>query len=327
VGIDVVTGASGHLGANLVRALLARGRRVRVVERRRDRALEGLEVDRVVADVCDAAGMVEAIAGAERVFNLAARISTRDTEVPEVRAVNVDGVRNVVEACLRHRVKRLVHFSSIHAFSVHPEDSVVDERRPLCDEPGAGFYDRTKRDGQRIVETAVRERGLPAVVVHPTGVLGPHDYRPSKMGGVLLDFFRGGLPIVPDGGFDWVDVRDVAEGAIAAAERGVVGERYLLSNEWVSMRELARIAEGVSGRRGLRVAVPLAVLRAAVPLARLWGRATDGEPRVTHYAIRTFRYHQRISNEKARAELGYAPRPIRATVEDTYGFFRSAGML
>jgi dihydroflavonol-4-reductase len=320
--IDVVTGASGFLGGNVVRALLARGRSVRAIDSTKGR-IDGVE--HVVADVRNPDQIAAAFKGAERVFHLAARITTRDDDAPEIRAINVDGVRNVVDACIAQGVKRLVHFSSIHAFSIHPEDGVVDEARSLCDEPDAGVYDRTKRDGQRIVEAATEE--LDAVIVHPTGVMGPHDYRPSKTGGVLLELFRGGMPVVVEGGFNWVDARDVAEGAIAAAERGRRGERYLLSNEWMSLRDLGTLAGEISGRAKRRYSLPRGILRAAVPLASLWGRADDGEPRVSHASLRAVRHHRQISNEKARRELGYAPRPLRKTLEDVFEFYRSTGML
>ncbi|HEY7954220.1 MAG TPA: NAD-dependent epimerase/dehydratase family protein, partial [Polyangia bacterium] len=184
----VVTGAAGHIGGNLTRALIARGERPRVLVRSDRRALDGLDVEVVDGDVRDRASLERAFDGAERVFHLAAHISISPGEEELVEAINVRGVKNVVEACLARGVKRLIHFSSIHALASEPTGTPVDESRPLAaDSPLT--YDRSKAGGEREVRAGI-ERGLDAVVVNPTGVIGPHDYRPSRMGEVFLSLYR-----------------------------------------------------------------------------------------------------------------------------------------
>jgi len=214
----VVTGATGHVGANLTRALVARGDRVRVLVRRGERGLEDVDCERVTGDVRDPEGIDKLVAGAEVVYHLAAKISL-EADDPEVDQINVGGVRHITESCRKHGVRRLVHFSSIHAFSTEPAAEVLDERRPLIEDPRQPPYDRSKAAGQRVVLDAVK-KGLDAVIVHPAAVLGPHDYAPSRMGRVLLSLARGTMPGLVQGGFSWVDVRDIVAAAMAAEAKG-----------------------------------------------------------------------------------------------------------
>ncbi|MDI7268212.1 MAG: SDR family oxidoreductase [Myxococcota bacterium] len=323
----LVTGASGHVGGNLVRALLARGLRVRVLLRQDARAVEGLDVERFQGDVLDPSALPDAFRGAEVVYHLAARISITGDPAGEVRAVNVDGVRNVVEACLSAGVRRLVHMSSIHAFVQTPVDEPLDETRPPAEGDGFLAYDRSKSAGQREVLAAV-ERGLDAVVVNPTAVLGPYDFKPSAMGQVLLDLQHRRLPALVGGGFDWVDVRDVCEATIAAASVGRRGECYLLSGEWRTVREVAETAERITGVRAPRWTAPVWLARASAPAAELLARATGRRALFTRESLRVLREaNRRVSHAKASREIDYRPRRLAETVEDAYRWFRDAGML
>lgn len=204
----VVTGANGHVGANLVRALLAEGRSVRALVHHSRRALQGLEVELVEGDVRELASLQRAFEGAEVVYHLAAHISIRMNEWPLVEAINVLGTRNVVEASLQGGIRRLVHFSSIHAFNEEPHDKPVDESRPLKipESPHAAPYDRSKAAGEREVRQGI-ERGLDAIIINPTAIVGPHDYYPSHFGQAILSLAQGNLPVLVPGGFNWVDVR------------------------------------------------------------------------------------------------------------------------
>jgi dihydroflavonol-4-reductase len=320
-----ITGASGHVGANLVRVLAARGLPLRLFVHEDERGLAGLPstIERVSGDVRDPAALDRAFAGASTVYHLAARISLVEADEPEVAAVNVGGTRNVVEACRRAGVKRLVHFSSIHALSSEPVDVAIDEARPLtAADSHAPAYDRSKAAGEREVLDGVAA-GLDAVIVNPTAVLGPLDFRPSHMGAVLLDLAARRLPGLVEGGFDWVDVRDVVDGAIAVAERGQRGERYLLSGARLSMRELAAVVAEVSGARAPRFVSPMWLAKLAAPAAARWATMTGKRPLFTPTSLRALCNHKMVSHAKAERELGYRPRPIRETIADTLAWFRS----
>jgi dihydroflavonol-4-reductase len=322
-----VTGASGHIGCNLCRTLLASGHEVRALMHADQRALTGVPVSLVEGDVSDAGKLARAFAGAEMVYHLAARISIAPGDEDEVHAVNVVGVRNVVAACLEAKVRRLVHFSSIHAFDARPFDETIDETRPLApSKKDVQTYDRSKADGEREIQAGLA-RGLDAVIVNPTAVLGPNDFKPSQMGRVLLDLYARKLPALVEGGFDWVDVRDIVSGAIAAGERGARGDKFLLSGNHHSVAELARLVEQLTGSRAPRFVSPMWLARAGAPFATAFARVVGRDPLFTSASLHALRNHQRVSHDKATRVLGYTPRPLRETLSDTFAWFRAAGVI
>ncbi|MFO7566788.1 MAG: SDR family oxidoreductase [Enhygromyxa sp.] len=323
----VVTGASGHLGANLVRGLLDRGERVRVLVHRSTAALAEIEdrLERVEGSVCEPASLGPAFAGADRVYHLAGVISIDGDPDGRVHQVNVEGTRNVAQACLEQGVGRLVHVSSVHAYDMDPRDEVLDEtRRQVADSRRHSAYDRSKALSERAVREAL-EAGLDAVIVNPTGILGPVDFGPSRLGQLLGDLATGRLPALLDGGFDFVDVRDVAEGTIAAAERGRRGENYILGNSWASLRELAELVAAAGGKRPPILVSPVWAARLGVPFARVAARLSNSEPLFTRESLEVLISNRSISSRKARAELGYSPRPLARTVADTLAWFATNG--
>lgn len=322
----VVTGASGHIGGALTRALLAEGRRVRAVVHDESRALDGLDVERIPGDVRDVESLRRAFRGAEVVYHLAARITLLQHEVQETMAVNVDGPRNVCQAALDAGVRRLVHFSSIHAFDDAPRDVPMDETRPPAEGRGFPLYDRSKAAGEKEVLAAVG-RGLDAVIVNPAGVIGPHDYRISAMGQVFLDMWHGRLPALIDGGFSWVDVRDVVSSALAAEARGRTGERYLLPGHWVSVKGIAQTVTEVTGRRTPKMVTPMWLARASAPIVTAFARMIGRKPLYTSASLRALRQNRVVLGAKAAAELGHAPRPFRDSVSDVYAWFEQHGYL
>jgi dihydroflavonol-4-reductase len=317
----VVTGAAGHVGANLVRTLLADGVAVRAMVRGDTRAIDGLPVEIVRGDVLDPATLRAAFEGAEVVFHLASVITVAGDPRGVVRRTNVEGAGNVAAACRAAGVRRLVHFSSIHAFDARPRDGVIDESRDRTDETSdQPVYDRTKAAGEREILAAV-ERGLDAVIVNPTAVLGPFDYKPSRMGRVLRRLANGRMPALVGGGFDWVDARDVCAGALAAAERGRTGERYLLSGRWTTFTELAQVVSACSGTPLPRFTSPMWLARLGAPFVGAFSKPTGAEPLYTSESLHALRNHRHISGARARAELGYAPRPLEQTIADTLAWF------
>jgi dihydroflavonol-4-reductase len=320
-----VTGASGHVGANLVRGLLARGASVRAVVHQDTAPLAGLDIDTVHADVCDATALRGCFGGSDVVFHLAARIAISGHDAALAERVNVDGVQSVVDACLKQGVRRLVHFSSIHAVVSPPQDEWVDESTPLALGSGCPSYDRSKALGEQLALHAAG-RDLEVVVLAPTAVVGPYDFRPSFFGRVLLMMARGRLPVTVRGGFDWVDARDVAAAAIAAAVHPAPSRKYLLSGHWRSLQDVARLFAAEAGVES-RLAVPLSVARVCAPVGELLCRAAGWTPLFTPYAIEALGHHRLVSHARAALELGYAPRPIAQTLQDTYHWFVEHGWL
>lgn len=281
------------------------------------RALEGLPVETVRCDVRDRQAVADALAGAEIVYHLAGAVSVGQVPAAYTHAINAGGTENVVAGCLTHGVARLVHCSSIHALDHRPDDVAVDERRPLwADGRLCSAYDFSKARAERAVLRAVAE-GLDAVIVEPTAIVGPCDFKPSWTGRVLVRLAHGRQPALMNGGFDWVDARDLTAGMRAAAVRGRCGERYLLTGHWASLPELASLAAGVYGRRALHVTVPVAWAKAAAYPYALANHAVGRMTPITPEAVEAVRHCRLISRAKAEQELGYSPRPLRETVTDT----------
>jgi dihydroflavonol-4-reductase len=322
----VITGASGHIGANLVRALLEQGRPTRCLVHRSHRALDGLDTEIVQGDILDVAALTDVFRGARVVYHLAARISLSGGDWPEVERVNVAGTRNVVEACQRAGVGRLVHFSSIHALVQEPFDKPVDESRPRVASRRYPPYDRSKAAAEELVRQAIAD-GLNAVIINPTAIIGPHDYQLSYVGEAILSMAQGKLPALVTGGFDWVDVRDVVAGAMQAEAKAPAGADYLLGGHWVSMCDIAAQVAEITGVAPARFVCPLWLARASAPLIQGISHLSRRRPLYTSVSLRALWSNRRISHARATRELGYRPRPFRETLEDTLRWFRENGNL
>lgn len=320
----VVTGASGHLGANLVRLLLDKGYAVRAVVRDDLRAIAGLSLEPFRADICDVSALRKAFQHADIVFHLAAIVALGRDHSGRVWRTNVDGVRNVVDACARAGVRRLVHYSSIHAFSAYPIDEVVTEARPCAAGRGLPSYDRTKVAGEQEALRAI-DSGVDVVIINPTAVIGPCDYKPSPMGRVLLDLQARRMPALVNGGFNWVDARDVSVAAETAGRLGRSGERYLVGGNYATLREIADLAATVTGVAAPRLVMPVWLAMLGVPFAAAVAAITGKDAKFTRASLRAVTHHQKVSHEKAERELGYRPRPLRETLTDTYRWFRENG--
>ena len=313
----VVTGAAGFIGNVLVRELLRRGARVRAVVNQRTAPLDGLDVEIVRADVRQPETLRAAFEGAALVFHTVAIISLLGDQGGRVPAINVQGAANAAEAALQAGVRRYVHFSSCHAFDLIDRGEPIHEKSPRPG-PRHAAYDRSKHAG----EMAVREvfaRGLDGVVIHPTGVLGPWDWRPSPVGRVLADLAARRIPMLIDGGFDWVDVRDVVQGTLLAAEKGAAGEGYLLSGSWCSIGDLAGLVQEVTGARPPRMTCPMWLARAVSPFADAWAKL-GGTPPFTSEYLSPLRGARQISHAKASEQLGYSPRPLEQSIRDVFGW-------
>ncbi len=314
------------MGVNLVRALLAQGRQVRIITHTSTLGLEDLQVERCNGDVNDLDSLMQAFKGASVVYHLAAYISLLMNDRERCNRINTEGTRNVIEACRLNNVRRLVHFSSIHAFCSEPLDVPIDETRPLVQSPKSVPYDISKALGERLVRQAAT-KGLNAVIINPTAVIGPHDYRPSHFGQALIMMAEGRVPMLLEGGFDWVDARDVAEGAIRAEEIAPAGANYLLSGTWLSVRQIASIVAQIVGRRPPALVCPAPVAGACAPIVTTVSRWTGSRPLFTSVSLKALAGNRNISHARATRELGYEPRPIRETIADTINWFIDNGFV
>jgi len=313
-----VTGATGHIGNVLVRKLLAKGEKVRCIvpDFENSKPLEGLEIEIVHGDVRNVNSLVKAFKGAEIVYHLAGIVTIMSGNDDLLYQVNVEGTKNVVDACLKNNVKRLVYASSVHALKEPPHGTVIDERCIYDAECARGSYDKSKALASLEVIKGI-QKGLDAVLICPSGVIGPYDYRISQMGHLIINFMKGDLKAYVDGAYDFVDVRDVAKGLILACKNGKCGESYILSGEQISVQELLFELEKITGMKAPYLKVPLRIVKAVSKISPLYYKFTGKEPLFTSYSIDVISSNSKISSVKAHNELGYSPRPIKESIRDS----------
>lgn len=322
-----VTGGGGRLGCAVVRQLLERGDRVRVLEpgQGTPASLRGLDVELVQGSVLSADAVAAFVEGVDLVIHIAAKINLDRDRDGSIQAINVDGTRLVAEACLA-RGLRMAHCSSHHALELKPFHLPHDENKPLalkdpCD------YHRTKALGQELVQGMVRERGLNATIFNPGSMIGPQDYEPSLLGKALIDLYHRRIPALMEVVSDYVDARDVAAGAIAAAERGRTGECYLLTGIVHEMREFLDMWQAVSGVATPKVILPIWVGWVALPVTLATARLTGKPPLFSAGVLRAAVSSRVVLHDKARRELGFNPRPARESLADAFAFYQSQGWL
>jgi dihydroflavonol-4-reductase len=326
--LNLVTGATGFVGSAVARALLARGRRVRVLARPNSdrRNLAGLAVEIAEGAMEDPCSLARAVAGCRYVYHVAAdyRIWVPDP-APMFRA-NVDGTRDLLTAALEAGAERVVYTSSVATLGLVPGGS-ADEETPSSLDDMIGPYKRSKFAAEEVARELARKRGLPVVIVNPSTPVGPGDIKPTPTGRLIVEAARGQMPAFVDTGLNIVHVDDVAEGHLAAAENGRIGERYILGGENMALAEiLAEVAQAV-GRRPPWLRVPHSVLFPVAIGAELAARATGRDPFVTLDGVRMSRKKMYFSSEKASRELGYRSRPAREAIADAVCWFRDNGYL
>ncbi|MFQ5414159.1 MAG: NAD-dependent epimerase/dehydratase family protein [Phycisphaerae bacterium] len=324
-----VTGGTGFLGVNLVRLLVARGRRVRVLRRAPGRVL-GLDGDRVEfvpGDVTDVGAIHTAMRGCAEVYHVAARVEVAPWGVDRIRAVNVDGTRNVCAAALHNGVRRLVHTSSIATIAAGTLDAPADEDTAWNLERLRIPYYTTKRDAEAVVREYV-DRGLDAVIVNPTYLVGPWDVKPSA-GRMVIPAATGTLHFFPRrGGINFVDVRHAAEGHVLAMERGVRGARYILGGENLSFRVfLARVADQ-AGAPAPRLALSYAAMYPVAAAGSVVGRlGVDRWRDVNLCVLRSACLEHYVTSENARATLRFPVSGVDDAIGDAIAWFREHGYM
>jgi len=326
--LNLVTGATGFVGSAVARALLRRGQRVRILARPGSdrRNLAKLCVEIAEGSLEEPGSLARAITGCRYVYHVAAdyRLWVPDPE-PMFRS-NVVGTRDLMIAALEAGVERVIYTSSVATLGVVPEGS-ADEETPSRAEDMIGPYKRSKFEAEEVVRNLAQERGLPVVIANPSTPVGPGDIKPTPTGRVILEAARGQMPAFVDTGLNIVHVDDVAEGHLAAAEKGQIGERYILGGENMSLAGILAEVSRAAGRRAPSLRVPHGMLYPVAVGAELAARLTGREPLITLNGVRMSRKKMYFSSEKASRELGYRPRPAREAIVDAVSWFRANGYL
>jgi dihydroflavonol-4-reductase len=322
----LVTGATGFLGSHVARLLVERGQRVRVLVRpgREGGHLDGLAVERVAGDLRDAASLPRATEGVETVYHVAADYRLWARNPREIYESNVTGTRNLLQAARQGGVRRLVYTSTVATVAVPHGNSLPDERTMSALGQMIGHYKRSKWLAEQEALGAA-QAGMPVVIVNPTTPVGPGDAKPTPTGRTIVDFLNGRMPAYVETGLNWVPVEDAAAGHLLAAERGLVGERYILGGQNLTLKQVLDMLAGVSDRPAPRIRLPHAAALAAgyadAAISRLLGR----EPRIPLEGVRMARHSMFVDAGKARRELRFAPGPVAAALERAVRWYQANG--
>jgi len=324
----VITGGTGHLGNVLVRKLVNMNKKVRalILPGEDITSLKGLEIEKIEGDVRLPDSLRKAFEGADIVYHCAGIISILPGQRKQLYQVNVIGTKNVVNMCLKTKVKRLVYTSSIHALSEPAPGIVFNESREFNPENVLGEYSKSKALGTLEVLKGV-EKGLDAVILCPSGIIGPYDYRISEMGKLIVDFIKGKIKASVSGAYDFVDVRDVAEGLILACEKGRKGECYILSGQQISVGRLLEFLGEISGIKVPSFKIPQPLARVAGFFNVLYCNLIKIKPLFTPFSIDVLASNSLVSCQKAQDELGYSPRSIYESIKDAVRWFREEGII
>lgn len=324
----LVTGATGFIGASVARALLERGRDVRLLVRETsDRGnIDGLDAEICLGDLRDPVAVSSAVAGCDEVYHVAAEYTLWSSDSSSLYESNVRGTANVMDACLAHDVARVVYTSTVGTIGLAGGHELAhDEENPVADGQFCGHYKRSKLEAERTALAYV-DRGLPLVVVNPSAPIGPWDRKPTPTGKLVVDFMRGRMPAYVDTGLNVAHVKDVAIGHVLAAEKGRVGERYILGNRNMSLAEILTMLGALTGRPAPKIRIPYAVAWiAGLASTMVADCLTRKPPGIAIEAVRMARFNMFFSAAKAVHELGLPQTPVEHAFSDALDWFSRHG--
>lgn len=323
----LVTGATGFVGAAVARALLAQGRRVRVLAREGSdrRNIEGLDVEVATGDLLDPASFPGALAGCDALYHVAADYRMWTPDPARMYAINVEGTRALMQAALAAGVPRIVYTSSVATLGLRDDGKPANEGTPVSLEQMVGPYKRSKFMAEQAVRAMVKEQGLPAVIVNPSTPIGPRDVKPTPTGRMVVEAASGRMPAYLDTGLNFAHVDDVALGHLLAFERGKIGERYILGGDNMDLKSMLGLIAELSGRRAPWFRVPRRPLFPIAFVAEQIARFTHKEPFVTVDGLRLAAKKMYFTSAKAERELGYHARPAKDGFVDALVWFRAQG--
>lgn len=320
-----VSGATGHVGMNLIPLLKDAAYEMSLLSHENSLLSDQPGVEIYHGDVLEPDSLSYFVSGASVVIHLAAVVTIKK-RAPGILNVNINGTRNMLEAARKAGAKKFIHVSSIHSMNVHPLNQPLDESRAL-NLKSPTDYDRSKAISEKMVMESASEE-FSTVILNPTAILGPNDYKPSLLGRALIKFYQGKIPVLLNGGYNWVDVRDVAMAINSAINNAPSGSKFLLGGHWKSLHDLCNVIHELGGTPCPRLMVPFTLAkRWAGFMEMLPGNFTENAL-FTSTSLEYLQYsHRHIMTGKAEKMLGYRTRPFEESVEDTIAWFRSHKMI
>ncbi len=322
----LITGAGGHIGNVLVKHLYKKGHKdLRLFAQPKEDIsyIEKYAQETVRGDICDSLAVSAAVRGCEYVFHLAGLVEISGVRKKKVFDVNVEGTKNVVNACLEKKVKRLLHVSSVHALK-EPREGSIDETLDPDISRLNGAYAKSKAMATIEVMNAI-QKGLDAVIVFPSGIIGPYDFKSSYTGSAIKGYISAKkTQYYFDGKYDFVDVRDAVDGIYRAFRFGEKGQGYIISGSVSSLEEIINAVEESTGNMIKRKRVPALLVKTAAVFAPIYYKIARKKPVLSKYAIDVLMGNSSISSGKAAEKLGYKPRPLSNTIRDMVRWHKAA---
>lgn len=330
----LVTGAAGFLGSTICRQLVERGEKVRGFELPNNKAVKYLpkEVEMYEGDLCDMADVKRFFTVPEGTETIVLHIASVVTVAPDynplVMNVNVGATKNIIRCCLTHpECKKLVYCSSTGAIPETRKGTKIKEIIYFDEDQVLGCYSRSKAIATQAVLDAVKLEGLNACVVHPSGILGPEDYAVGETTKTVIEIINGAMPMGIDGSFNLCDVRDLAAGTIAAADKGRKGQCYILGNEEVSFKDFARMLVRESGCKPIKRFLPIGVANLIAALLEKQAKRTGKHPLMTTFSVYNLARNNSFDSSKAKEELGYTTRSYEETIRDEIAWLKKEGKI
>ena len=324
----IVTGATGHIGNVLIRELIQSKYEVTAFVLKGDNIehLKDLPIQFAYGDVRDKESLMQAFKGMDIVFHLAGMIEIGNGNKKKIYEVNVGGTQNVWQACKEAKVKKLVYTSSVHAIAEKKIGEVITEATTFSKKLVKGTYAKTKAEATKyLLEN--KDKGVEVIIVHPSGVIGPYEYIPSNLGQLIIDCANKKIGAYLKGGYNFVDVRDVASGIVAACEKGRAGECYILAGHQVSVKELMHNIEEITGVKAPKFKIARWFAYITGFMSEIYYKIVKEKPLFTSYAVYTLGTNSDFSIEKAKKELGYQVRDMKVTLKDTIVWLKQEGKI
>ncbi|MNJ97369.1 3 beta-hydroxysteroid dehydrogenase/Delta 5--_4-isomerase [compost metagenome] len=316
-----ITGGNGHIGNAIIEELLSRNYTIKALVHSKSNFLESRNIETVKGSLHDEDSLNQLMDGCDYLIHCAAIISINGDKNQQVQKINIQGLENVLKVAAKSNLKRVVHLSSVHAYDHLPMDQPLNEKRNFVSDQ-AYAYDKSKRDGQLIARRYF-EQGLPVIVVNPTCVFGPPNYARCKQNNAFVSMEKRRIPFVFKGGYDWVDVRDIANSVCNALTQGEPGESYILGGKYYTLKDLSRIVAKVSEKRIPCFEIPIGLVKSFLPLIGTYYKVRKQDPSVTKESIEILEFgNKHIDSEKARIHLGHRSRPVEETMKDLLTWHR-----